>query len=542
MKEHRVVIVGAGASGLSLAIELGRLHREDSSEKKLNMTLLEASSVVGGRVRTIRTTSHNEISPSKFLSLTPSHQEYWKKRYEKFKPWTIPLGAEFVHGNENNHTIMDRITRRQRQEPQLQAQDSLENPKVHDWDMDLIVDFAEKRPNLTVVTDDNFFHWYDGSATNEEDLNDTAWPGYIDKAKHIWDELLALDGGDQYMTLKQYVNNKYNNLECDKAEEQCVLSILSAVYATTAGTTPDLLAVKELSRQENLWPYGEKNFRLGRCYSELIDELLMELESLAHCPDITVDIVSAAPVKEISMDSQFKCVKVVSCNQFCYECDCVGVTAPLAMLKSDFLHFNKGCALTDEKQQAIESINVLPGGKVHALLKWDVDLKKPRLIDYTSLQGIFICPNEQFKQVSFRWNDTSILATGFCVFREETHDEKEYIHLKESFKMLIIRILHRTVSPDIFFKDQNSNICLTFSAYDIYDWSKDQYIRGMYSSPSVNSGHILGDIPPAQYLAEPISKVHFAGEHTHTETSATVQSALESGIRVAHEIYQHLIK
>jgi hypothetical protein len=542
---HHVIVVGAGASGLSFAIELGRLFMNSSAGKKLNITILEASSIVGGRMRTIRTTCNDEVTPSNFLSLSPSRQECWKNRYEKFQPWPIPLGAEFVHGDENNHTVINRIVRCQ----QKQQQEELKNvatttthvPTKNDWQMDLVVDYSNKCPNLTIFADDQCFHWHDGSSTVQVDDSDNSlWSLYIQKAKECWARLLALKKDDPDMTLKEFVTHEYEELEVQE-EQKCVLSILNAVYAITAGTTSNLIGVKETSRQENTWPWGEKNYRLGGCYSEFIDELLMELECINDCPDIEVSIVTKSPVREILVNPEWKSAKVVCYSEQRYECDCICVTIPLAALKRSQLQLT-GCGLTDQQRRVIQATNVLSGGKVHALIKWGVDLQKPHSIQIycDSLRGIFICPHERvFKQMWFRCDEASILITGFCVFTGMDNRERDPIYLEESLKTLTFRILSKSMPANVFRTDSNDNPCLTLSAFDIYDWSNDDYVQGMYSSPSVISG-LAADSSPYGHLATPVLNcVYFAGEHTH-ETGATVQSALESGVRAAQEIYREL--
>ena len=535
---NHVLIVGSGASGLSLAAELCRLHRDNaSSSNKLNITLLEASSIVGGRVRTIRTTCKDGTS-SKFLSLTPSHHKYWKQRYDKFRPWSIPLGAEFVHGNENNPTIMEMVHCNQQQ---------VDTPgdrmlAVNDWEMELVFDQSKKSPNLTIFVDNQCFSWYNGKSIAPKIPNSSMWnSSYIDKAKLLWDEILAYDQTKQDMTLEEYVHNRYSGFTCNEHEEKHVLSILNAVYAVTAGSVSNLLGIKEISRQENMWPYGDKNFRLGGCYSELVDGLLIKLESMNNNPNITVDIIMESAVQQISVKPGSKSVQVLCYNQLSYDCDRIGVTVPLATLKANVLQFTGDCAITEQKQDAAKAINVLPGGKVHALLKWGVDLKAFHQIDEESLRGIFVCPEEQFKQIWFRLDESSILVTGFCVFSGQTNDEREQSYLEASLKSLTIRVLSQSMTDKIFHRDCNDDPMLTFSAFDIYDWSADVYVKGMYSSPSVSLGSSAAK-SPYLYLSEPISNcLYFAGEHTHTETCATVQSALESGIRAAREIYQDLL-
>jgi hypothetical protein len=538
---HRVIVIGAGASGLSLAIELGRLHKEHvGDKKKLHITLLEATSSVGGRIRTIRTNCNDETS-SNFLSLAPSRQEYWKRRYEKFYPYPIPLGAEFVHGDENNPAIMGRVIRNQlKQQQQRRDTDNVqETSHSHEWELELVVDYSNKSPNLTIFADGKCFRWYDGSTVHKE-AGDSPWPSYIDKAKKIWAELLEVKEGDSDKSLEDFVNDNYAQIAGAKDEQQYVLSILNVVYAATAASTSALLGVKETSRQENAWPYGEKNFRLGGCYSELVDELLMELESINDSPDVTVDIKTNCPVQVMSFNSSSNTsVKLVCPNQR-YECDCVGVTVPLAVLNSGQLQFSGDCMMLKKKQHIINATNVLGGGKVHALIKWGVDLKKPQTIDLKSLQGIFVCPEEAFNQIWFRWDNDSILVTGFCVFGGKTDCERDPAYLETSLKSLVTRILSKAIQGDIVPKSHDGNRYLTFSAFDVYDWLEDKYVHGMYSSPSISSSGQFGAATTSQHLAEPISQcVYFAGEHTHDQACATVQSALESGIRAAREIYQH---
>jgi hypothetical protein len=79
------------------------------------------------------------------------------------------------------------------------------------------------------------------------------------------------------------------------------------------------------------------------------------------------------------------------------------------------LHFTGSCALPAQKQPAIENIHALSGGKVHALMKWGVDLYNVQQIEDDHLWGIFICPIEEIKQIWFCWDDSSILATGLVL-------------------------------------------------------------------------------------------------------------------------------
>lgn len=90
----------------------------------------------------------------------------------------------------------------------------------------------------------------------------------------------------------------------------------------------------------------------------------------------------------------------------------------------------------------------------------------------------------------------------------------------------------------------------------MHDWSEDKYVRGLYSSPSVGAGWQLlpsgsgfGNMDKRiatrrtcrHDLASPIANtIFFAGEHTNLSTSATVQAAMETGVRAAHEVWNVL--
>ena len=96
------------------------------------------------------------------------------------------------------------------------------------------------------------------------------------------------------------------------------------------------------------------------------------------------------------------------------------------------------------------------------------------------------------------------------------------------------------MSPGLFPTHSDGSPFLNFSAFDVYNWGDENYVKGIYSSPSV----CLGREEKSQYqdLVDLISNcIYFACEHTHTETRATVQSALESGIPAAREIHQKLL-
>ena len=71
----------------------------------------------------------------------------------------------------------------------------------------------------------------------------------------------------------------------------------------------------------------------------------------------------------------------------------------------------------------------------------------------------------------------------------------------------------------------------SYMDYVYYHWSKQPFIRGGYSSPTVHA-HGLRD-----ELARPVEDcLFFAGEATSVTACATVHTAMETGFRAAREV------
>lgn len=96
------------------------------------------------------------------------------------------------------------------------------------------------------------------------------------------------------------------------------------------------------------------------------------------------------------------------------------------------------------------------------------------------------------------------------------------------------------------FQDEEGNSLFaetepTCAAFDLYDWGDDEFIGGIYSSPSVGAGWstIHSKEICRHNLKAPIENIiFFAGEHTNTKGCATVQSALDSGVIAAKDILE----
>jgi monoamine oxidase len=72
----------------------------------------------------------------------------------------------------------------------------------------------------------------------------------------------------------------------------------------------------------------------------------------------------------------------------------------------------------------------------------------------------------------------------------------------------------------------------------VYDWADNHpYVGGAYASPKAGK-----PIDYPEVLAKPINNsLFFAGEATNTDAGACTHSALETGVRVAEEIYASIL-
>lgn len=66
----------------------------------------------------------------------------------------------------------------------------------------------------------------------------------------------------------------------------------------------------------------------------------------------------------------------------------------------------------------------------------------------------------------------------------------------------------------------------------VSDWIHDPFAKGAFSH--LAPGYVFGGM---QYIAEPVGRVYFAGEHT-AKWTGFIEGALESGERVAQEIHE----
>ena len=222
-----------------------------------------------------------------------------------------------------------------------------------------------------------------------------------------------------------------------------------------------------------------------------------------------------------------------------FDCDKVIVTIPLSLLKQNKIKFSGDFCLPEEKKAAIEKINMFSGMKAHILLRKGVDVRSSHIFETTDL---YFCPDKLFSQVWLNRNKETIFLTGFVV--AETRDGL----LSKDKDTVCDLFLHQLC--EMFKDEEGSSLFLhsnpTCSAFDLYDWSADPFVGGMYSSPSIGAGWRINNDSGnkvIQTCRHDIKKaivetIFFAGEHTNVKTCATTQAAMESGVIAATDLLE----
>ena len=542
--ENVVVVIGAGAAGLSAAVELAK-----NATSPLLVKLIEANDCVGGRIKTVFTADG-------------SNEQYVNRELadicKAFAPWPLPIGAEFVHGVGS--VVNDII-----EENDWTAEETFDFCAVDEYPARNSFTVRALTNSLTQVQRKFSLVKIFGSGKcwdlqNPSTGTEDRYGNLIVRAEQVWDEIYAI--GDTIMpgqespipqdvSLSTFIEQKMKGEPIEDIES--VKSIIDAVYCKTAGSSVDHFGVNEACREETSWDYTESNFRTGECFAEFILHYLKEIDRInasyeaGECKG-TIELVTSTPIVSIGSSSngggrQSKVV-LSSRDGSQYTCDKVIVTVPLAVLKAGKINFCDEYSLPVEKKLAIERINMFSGMKAHLLLRKDIDVRSASLLEQTDL---FFCPGEIFVQVWLRRDEGSIFLTGFVV--------------ADGRELLLSRIKEGETAQDIFlnqlqrmFKDDTGcNLFVganaTCTAFQLHDWSDDEFVMGLYSSPSIDagwriSGESNGDdlLKTARHdLKAPIGEtIYFAGEHANTKTCATVQAAIESGLAAASDVLASL--
>ncbi|EAR97732.1 flavin containing family amine oxidase (macronuclear) [Tetrahymena thermophila SB210] len=310
------------------------------------------------------------------------------------------------------------------------------------------------------------------------------------------------------------------NLLCDdmpileyfkiKNVDQKLFQFYEMELATEYGSTLKDLSIKGYAEHEQRWEYDEKNFIVtNMSHFDVIERAFATVLPL---------VKYNTPVNYIAIQTnQLQNNGVVVCDSFGneYKADHVVVTIPVSQLKNNSINFIP--PLSQEKQKAIQLLQMGKGGKLHMKFKerfWPSDTYS--LILRTQIGLIWNCSYHRSK-ASFV---LCALISGQTSIDMNDPNKRKYM-MSELFNKL----------QQIFKVKKNVEDLLL--DYIWTDYNTTKYIEGIYSYPSLNLGSYRS------VLAQPVNnQLFFAGEATDPKYFATINGALDTGIREAQRIIQ----
>ena len=501
-----VVVIGAGVSGLCTALSIAK-----QASFPIRIHLIEANDYVGGRIRTVFTNHERQYISSDFCAA-----------FQEFKPWPVPLGAEFVHGT---NSVLSKLI--EENEWVVEETFDFSSPQnctnSNSFSTRVMKKLDEKNDHIKIFLEDKCWGTTSALKSNER------IPKLLQTVKYVWEKICQVSEGEiQCSSLDVSVAEFIQNIMDGDTESDIyiVKSIVDAMFARTAGSTIESYGLLEASREENNWEYYECNFRTENCFGDLILHYLDEIKNVNerfHLETGYAEICLRTSTIVTHIKSKLEKPMVVIANgNDGIPCEKVVVTVPLICLKTNSIRFEDEFALPKEKLEAIKGINMFSGMKVHALFKKGIDVKSTSVFDSTEL---FFCPGNVFSQIWVRRDHNSVFLAGFVV----ASDRDILIEKNEeecNAQDLLLQQL-RNMAEEAFMNSNNP----TCSAFSLFDWSSDEYVGGLYSSPSI--GCFLRRKDLRSSLKDTI---FFAGEHTNEKTCATVQAAMESGLLAANDV------
>lgn len=289
-------------------------------------------------------------------------------------------------------------------------------------------------------------------------------------------------------------------------------TLITNLIPRTLGTSGSHMGMELAASEEGQFEYGDTNLRLTGSMEPLLQWLTRDVDAKLNCQ-----------IKRIVDNPHTKLVQLFDQDGRVFTADHVIVAVPLTILQQGDIAFEP--PLPERKQYAIQSLGMEAGAKVICKFSrafWPQDLciviTDDDLVAQFWTNGPY--PAKDSK------DGCEYIVVGFvmgddCCARLDAMGDKEAA-------ARLIAILDKT-----FGKDGDSTPATdSFLDHTVFNWKHHPFVRGAYSFPTPNT---LGF---RKLLAEPIgSRIFFAGEHT-ARMSATIHTAMETGIRAANEIFR----
>lgn len=411
------------------------------------------------------------------------------KQVEGLAPWAVQLGPEFVHGSKS--VLVNLLT-------------------------DFGFNFTEKQwPNFWYFAEEQQAL---GKLVADEDVDEE-----IDRMYEMFEDAATLPHPPPGIDI-----SALDWMRQGGATDRMVAAA-DVCYANDYCCSIDQLGVREMIEENRQFACADQPYLImDGALGGFVDRLSKGLNIRTACP---VECVQYTTQQRHGWDSSSGTQPevVLHCaNGDKIRCRRVLVTVPLKVLQDKVINFEP--SLPDFKQVAIDRVRMGNAVKIIMLFNdrfWPEDM-------YDVLCTSSLVP--EFWMLRYPPTEAGKDCPQHCIvgFLAGRRADAVSAMPEEVAVNLFLEQL------DAVFKDKSefgpTPATSTYAKSMVVDWSKEQWVRGAYTYPTL--GAELGD---REALAAPVNGcVFFAGEATNTNLNPCMQGAMETSQRAAAQIISSL--
>ena len=573
---HDVVVLGAGISGLSCArCLLFASSSSSSSSRKTTTTKLDKDKNGGTEKKKKKKKKSSEKNVIKTVCVVEAQSEVGGrvKQSTEIAPWSVELGAEFVHGEERN-PVRD-----------LARCGGVPDLKFSHFEWPDRYAMATKTTTTSScssgsrnTSDPEILEIVDGDECEKNDKD--VW-----KIHQLFDRL---PGVSKTSSSSASRSNGENDDDDDKAREEDPMSSLSAlewlrdvqkctereirvaelIYATDFGASLRDIGMREIMIEKERWRNGEQYLVLNGGFNELFQRAFLdEFESRKSSSssnsndssdsdnDGVVDVRLNWEVKTVEKERDL--IKVTGTSfgkRKTLHAKKVVVSLPLPMYrpmlaeKKNISRVTFHPPLSEEKQKALRAVKM--GNAVKVLLGfnekfWPQEDLFNVICDHPAPFPEFWIVSDKEKTITRKEEEDGGGGTN------KKNSKKGDVRFVITFFITGDRAnAMAKINPkkriDLAFK-QFVGITLQTSDEKEFDrirakhlktsetkvWSEERFAGGSYTHPSVGCTRKTREILAKSEWSDTL---FFCGEGTNTSVNPCLQGAYETGVRAANEI------
>ena len=577
---HDVVVLGAGISGLSCArCLLFASSSSSSSSRKTTTTKLDKNKNGGTEKKKKKKKKSSEKNVIKTVCVVEAQSEVGGrvKQSTEIAPWSVELGAEFVHGEERNPVRDLALSDARRGGGPLDLKFShFEWPDRYAMATKTTTSSSCSSRNSS---DPEILEIVDGDECEKNDKD--VW-----KIHQLFDRL---PGVSKTSSSSASRSNGENDDDDDKAREEDPMSSLSAlewlrdvqkctereirvaelIYATDFGASLRDIGMREIMIEKERWRNGEQYLVLNGGFNELFQRAFLdEFESRKSSSsssnsndssdsdnDGVVDVRLNWEVKTVEKERDL--IKVTGTSfgkRKTLHAKKVVVSLPLPMYrpmlaeKKNISRVTFHPPLSEEKQKALRAVKM--GNAVKVLLGfnekfwpqedlfnvicdhpapfpefWIVSDKEKTITRKEEEDGGGGTNKKNSKKGDVRFVITFFI-TGDRANAMAKINPKKRIDL--AFKQFV-GITLQTSDEKEFERIRAKHL----KTSETKVWSEERFAGGSYTHPSVGCTRKTREILAKSEWSDTL---FFCGEGTNTSVNPCLQGAYETGVRAANEI------